>query len=122
MSLKSAFTTAWTEFKSTLTKMSTFVTAEAPKVQAVVQTGSAMLEAADPGLAPLITVGDSIEQVAMGELLSLFKSGAAVVNAATGQAAITLSAGLSTSIQALVGTLEGHPAVVAALAPAPATA
>lgn len=116
MSLKAGFTKAWTDFKATLTKCSTFLTLEEPKIQAGIQTGVGVAEGLDPALAPILTVGDSIEQVAMGELLSLFKSGAAIVNSTSGEAAVTLSAGLSTSLKSLVGTLEGHPAVVAALA------
>ena len=114
MSLKTAFTTAWKDFKSTLTRVNTFLIADAPKIQGDIQVGIGVASALDPALAPALTAGDEIEESAIGELLSIFSSGSAVVNATTGAAAVTLSSGLATSLTALVGTLENHPAVIAA--------
>ena len=112
--LIAGFKTAWKDLKTTLTKVDMFLQTNEPKIQDTIQTGVAGAEVLVPALAPVLTAADAIEESAIAELTAAIHSGDAVVNATDGTAAVTLSAGLYGSIKALVGTLSGHPSVVAA--------
>jgi hypothetical protein len=118
MSFITAFKTAWKDLKSDFTKVDTFLIANEPKIQSAIQTGVAITEALVPAAAPVLTTLDAFEETAVPELLATIAAGNAVVNATSGTAAVTLSAGLYSSLKTLVGTLSNHPAVVAATAPA----
>jgi len=117
MTLIAAFKTAWLDFKAGLTKVDTYLQAKEPGIQTSVQTGVAIAEALLPAAAPILTSADNIEVAAMAELTAAVHSGAAIVNASTGAAAVTLSAGLYSSVKALAATLGTHPAVAAATVP-----
>jgi hypothetical protein len=118
--LVTALKTAWKDLKSTLTKVDAYLQANEPKIQAEIQTGVGVAEALAPSATPIITSLDTIEESAVSELAAAIHSGAAVVNASDGTAAVNLSAGLYSSVKSLVATLSNHPAVVAAQT-APAT-
>jgi hypothetical protein len=114
MSLISAFKTAWQDLKKGLTTVDTYLATNAATIQSDIQTGVGVAETLVPSAAPIITAFDSIEEAAMAEIMAAIHSGAAVVNATTGTAAVTLSAGLTSSVKALATTLAGAPAVLAA--------
>ena len=114
--IANAFKTAWQDLKKGLTAADTYLQANAVKIQSDVQTGVAIAENLLPAAKPVLTSADALEEAVMGELVAAVHSGAAVVNATDGTAAVQLSAGLTTALQGLAGTLAGHPAVVAATA------
>jgi hypothetical protein len=113
--LANAFKTAWTDLKKGLTAADNYLTNNAAAIESKVATGAAIAENLLPGAKQAITTADTLEEAVMGELVAAVHSGAAVVNSADGTAAVQLSAGLTSSLKALAGTLAGHPAVVAAV-------
>jgi hypothetical protein len=114
--LGTAFTTAWKDIKKVATEAASFVTSNSATIQKDVAIGSAILTTAVPSLAPAVTVFDSVEEAAMGELCAVASD---VTNATTLEG---LFGAAWPTIQALVKTLSTHPAVTAAQAPAAAPA
>jgi len=109
--LGTAFTTAWKDIKKVATEAAAFVTSNSATIQKDVAIGSAILTTAVPTLAPAVTVFDSVEEAAMGELCAVASD---VTNATTLEG---LFGAAWPTIQALVKTLSTHPAVVAAAVP-----
>jgi hypothetical protein len=114
--IANAFKTAWQDLKKGLTAADNYLQANAVQIEAEIGTGAKIAENLLPAAKPIITAADTLEEAVMGELVAAVHSGAAVVNATDGTAAVTLSAGLTASLQALKDTLAGHPAVIAATA------
>lgn len=106
--LGKAFTTAWQALKKVTLEAASFVTKNEVTIQKDVAIASTIAVTVAPVLTPEVTVFDTVEEAAMGELCAVASD---VTNAKT-------LAGLFgtawPTIQALVKSLESHPAVVAA--------
>ena len=116
--LTKAFTTAWQSIKGFVHKTDAYLTANTPKIQQGIVIAEKVAVAVDPALAPVVTIFDTFEEALIGEVTAAFHTGAALTDATTGAATITLSGQLSGIIKHLADTLAGHPAVVAASVPA----
>jgi hypothetical protein len=114
MSIKTAFTTAWKDLKSVLSKADAWLTKEEPAIQKAVTTGSAIIEAAVPASTSIVTSFDNIEESLMGEIAAAVHATSGAANASSAPVAVTFSAEASAAIKSIVATLSTHPAVVAA--------
>jgi hypothetical protein len=113
--LGTAFTTAWKDLKKVALESAKFVTSNSATIEKDVTVASTIVATVDPALAPVVTVFDSVEESAMGELC-------AVASDVTNDTTLEGLFGTAwPTIQSLVKTLSSHPAVVAAVA-APAAA
>ena len=116
MNIKTAFSNAWRSFKGFIGKTDAFLVKNGPTIQKDVQIASAVIIAAVPAVAPIVTFADTFEEALMGEITAAFHTGQALTNA-DGTTAVTLTAELSAIIHHLANTLKGHPDVVAENAP-----
>lgn len=115
MSLATAFQKAWTDFKLGATAVASFLTKNQANIQAGVTDVSTVVSTLVPGVAPIVTAADSIEEVIVGKILALANDAA---NATTLSA---LFQEVWPTILSLKTSLSSHSAVVAATAPAVST-
>lgn len=110
--LAKGFSTAWKDLKKVTLAAANFIVKNESKIQDDVKIASVDLAAVAPSLSPAITIFDDVEEEIAG---AVFAVASDVTKAATLQG---LFGEAWPTIQALVGQLKSHPAVVAATVPA----